>query len=279
MLNYKHASHAGNHADVLKHVCLIYFIKSIKYSYNSILYIDTHAGRGAYYLNDECMKKNKEYLMGFEKILTFTTSDPYLRFYLKIIKNINKSNKIKFYPGSPKIIEHLTDSKDEIYFYEFNTNEFNLLKNKFLKNSNIKIINDDGFTFPNKIKIKKKKRGIILIDPSYEEKNDKEKIISLITKNYEQLKNNIIIVWYPIINRSDRNDFIDGFKKSGIQNILLIEMPIQNDNEEIDMTGSGLLVFNTRNKTNQKLRGTISELQKCLQLKENKKRIIVNYLR
>ena len=82
-----------------------------------------------------------------------------------------------------------------------------------------------------------------------------------------------------MINRSDTNDFIDGFKKTGIQNILRIEMPIQNDNEEINMTGSGLLVFNAHIKTKQSLRGTIIELQKCLQLKENKKKVIVNYLR
>ena len=80
-------------------------------------------------------------------------------------------------------------------------------------------------------------------------------------------------------NRNDLLERIDGFKKTGIQNILRIEMPIQNDNEEINMTGSGLLVFNAHIKTKQSLRGTIIELQKCLQLKENKKKVIVNYLR
>jgi len=166
-----------------------------------------------------------------------------------------------------------------MYFYELHTKEFNLLKKKFLKNSNIKIINDDGFTFSNKIKINKQKKGIILIDPPYEKKDDNEKIMNLITKNYEQLQNKIIIVWYPVINRNNTNDFIDGFKKTGIQNILRIEMPIQNDNEEIDMTGSGLLVFNAHSKSNQSLKGTIKELQKCLQLKGNKRRVIVNYLK
>ena len=78
MSNYKHAYHAGNHADVLKHVCLIYFIKSIKNSYNSILYIDTHAGSGYYDLKNEYIQKNKEHQTGIEKMLSFTTNDPYL---------------------------------------------------------------------------------------------------------------------------------------------------------------------------------------------------------
>ena len=279
MLNYKHSYHAGNHADLLKHICLIYFIKSIKFSYNSILYIDTHAGSGRYELSDLDIKKNKEHVRGIERMLSSETNDPYLRFFIKTIKNINKSNKIKFYPGSPKIIEHLTDKKDELYFYELHIDEFKLLKNNFFNKSNIKIINDDGFTFTNKIKIKKQKKGIILIDPSYEAKDDYEKVINLITNSYHQLENKIIIIWYPIINRMNTNEFIEVFKKTGIQNILRIEMPIQNDNNEVDMTGSGVLVFNSHNQTDKNIRGTIKELQKCLQFKENKKKIIVNYLR
>ena len=248
MLNYRHKFNAGNHADLLKHISLIYFIKSIKYSYNSILYIDTHAGSGLYNLRDPLIQKNKVNTTSIEKMLSFKTLDPYLRFYLKTIKNINKSNKIKFYPGSPKIIEHLTDSMDELYFYELQIDEYKLLKKQFIKKSNIKIVNDDGFTFINKIKIKKEKKGIILIDPTYEEKNDNKKVVNLITKNYYQLKNLIIIVWYPVINRIDTNEFIEEFKKTGIKNILHIEMSVKNDNDEIDMTGSGLLIFNSHNK-------------------------------
>jgi 23S rRNA (adenine2030-N6)-methyltransferase len=71
MLSYKHGFHAGNHADVLKHVCLIYFLKSIKKPDNSIIYVDTHSGGGVYELNHEYMKKNKEYLTGISKITNF----------------------------------------------------------------------------------------------------------------------------------------------------------------------------------------------------------------
>ena len=91
MFSYKHAFYAGNHADVLKHICLIYFVKSIKKTYNSIIYIDTHTGEGIYNFTHDCMKKNKEYLNGITKIINFKTKDPYIRFYLKTIKNINKS--------------------------------------------------------------------------------------------------------------------------------------------------------------------------------------------
>ena len=279
MLSYKHGFHAGNHSDVLKHLCLIYFIKSLKKSDNSISYIDTHSGSGIYDLNHEYMQKNKEYLSGIAKIIDFKTEDPYIRFYIKTIRNINESKYIKFYPGSPKIAEYLMNNKDELYFCELHNNEYKVLKKNFNKNSNVKILKKDGFLFFKEKKINTQKNGVILIDPSYEIKDDYQKVINFINKNYNQFENKIILIWYPVIIRDQTNDYIDEFKRTGIRDILRIEMPINNDSEEKGMTGSGLIALNTNPKTAVNLRGTIKELQTCLQIKNNKKRIIVNYLR
>jgi len=279
MLSYKHGYHAGNHSDTLKHICLIYFLKSVKKQDNSITYIDTHAGGSIYDFKHEYMQKNKEFLTGISKLIKFKTDDPYLRLYIKTIKNINKTSKITFYPGSPKIINFLTDKKDELYFCELHSNEYRELKKNFSKFGNIKIINKDGFSVFDNIIINKKKKGIILVDPSYEIKDDYEKVIALINKNYNIFQNKIVIVWYPVLNRNDTDNFINEFKRTGIKEILRIEMPIENDKEEKGMTGSGLIILNTHKKTAQSLRGTISELQNCLQIKGNKKKIIVNYLR
>ncbi len=279
MLSYKHGFHAGNHADVLKHICLIYFLKSIKKLDNSIIYVDTHSGGGIYNLNHEYMKKNKEYQTGISKIINFKTEDPYLNLYFKTIKNINKSSKIKFYPGSPKIVQFLTNTKDELYFYELHNNEFKELKKNFSKFGNIKILNSDGFLFFDKKKINADKKGIILIDPSYELKEDYEKVIKLINNNYNKFENKIVMIWYPIIDRNSTKDFVNEFKRTGIRDILRIEMPLENDKDEKGMTGSGLIVLNSHKKTPQSLRGTILQLQNCLQIKGNKKRAIVNFLR
>ena len=279
MLSYKHGYHAGNFADVHKHICLIYFLKSIKKLDNSIIYIDTHTGGGIYDLDHEYMKKNYEYKSGISKIINFKTEDPYLKYYIKTVKNINKSSKIKYYPGSPKIAEFLTDSKDELYFYELHNNEYKELKKNFSKNMNIKIIKSDGFQFFNEKKINKEKKGLILIDPSYELPSDYKNVINFIKENYDKFNNMIVMIWYPVLNRNETKKFIDEFKRTGITSILRIEMPIENDKVEKGMTGSGLIVLNTHKKTAQSLRGSITELQKCLQKKDNKKRVIVNYLR
>jgi 23S rRNA (adenine2030-N6)-methyltransferase len=279
MLSYKHGFHAGNHSDVFKHICLIYFLKSLKKPDNSIIYVDTHAGNGVYDFNHDYMKKNKEHLTGIDKIFNFKTEDPYIRLYVKTVKNINKSSKLKFYPGSPKIIQHLTNKKDELYLFELHNNEFKELKKNFSKYGHIKILNKDGFSFFDSRKVNNEKQGIILLDPSYEIKDDYQKVIDFVKNNYAQFRKKIILIWYPIIYRDQTNDFINEFKKTGIRDILRIEMPIQNDNEERGMTGSGLIVLNAHKKTIQNLRGTVKELQSGLQAKDNKKRIIINFLR
>ena len=279
MLSYKHGFHAGNHADVLKHVCLIYFIKSIKKQYNSIIYVDTHAGGGIYNFNDAYMKKNQEYNTGIGKIENYIKEDPYIKFYLKTLKNINENKKKTFYPGSPKIAEYLTDNNDELYFFELHNNEFIILKKNFRTKINIKISKLDGFNFFNERKLNIEKKGVILIDPSYEIKDDFENVIKFVQNHYELYKNKIVIIWYPILNREYTNEFIEKFKKTGIKDILRIEMPIKNDSIERGMSGSGLIVLNTHQKTAQSLRGTVKEIQDCLQLEGNKKRVIVNFLR
>ena len=279
MLSYKHGFHAGNFADVLKHLLLIYFIKSKKKQYNSITYIDTHAGSGSYLIKSTYMSKNKEYLSGLNKVLNYKSEDPNINYYKKIIREINKSKNISFYPGSPAIANYLTDKKDELYFYELHNNEFNLLKKNFSKETNIKCIKWDGFKYLDKLKNKGDKDGLILIDPSYEIKEDYHEVIGVIKKNYSTFKNKVVLIWYPVLNRTDTEEYIEMFKKIGIKNILRIEVPIKNDNEEREMTGSGLIVLNSHEKTRQNLLGTIKEIHNCLKSIDCKERVKVHYFK
>ena len=104
MLSYKHGYHAGNQADVLKHICLIQAYKSLKRHHNSISYIDTHAGSGDYNFKSDYMSKNKEYENGISKLENYKYENQSIKFYLKVLRNINNSKKMAFYPGSPSII-------------------------------------------------------------------------------------------------------------------------------------------------------------------------------
>ena len=199
MLSYKHGYHAGNQADVFKHICLIQAYKSLKRHHNSISYIDTHAGSGNYNFKSDYMLKNKEYENGISKLENYKYENQSIKFYLKVLRNINNSKKMTFYPGSPSIISHLSDKSDKLIFYELHTNEVQLLKKHLSKQFNSKVYNKDGFEFFLQ-NINPKEKTLVLIDPSYEIKDDFEKVVKTLEMLDEAYQNVTAMIWYPVLN-------------------------------------------------------------------------------
>ena len=193
MLSYKHGYHAGNEADVLKHICLIQAYKSLKRHHKSITYIDTHSGSGIYKFDSDYMSKNKEYIRGITKLENYKFENQSINYYLKVLRNINNSKKLIFYPGSPLIMNHLTDNLDKLLFYELHNNEFNLLRKNLSKNLNAKIFNEDGFVFHDKINANRKM--LALIDPSYEIKEDFNKVLNTLAILNAKFEKLTAIIW------------------------------------------------------------------------------------
>ena len=242
MLSYKHGYHAGNEADVLKHICLIQAYKSIKKHNKSITYVDTHSGSGIYKFASDYMSKNKEYTRGINKFENYKFDNQSINYYLKVLRNINNSKKLLFYPGSPLIMNHLTDNLDKLLFYELHNNEFNLLRKNLSKNLNAKIFNEDGFIFLDKINANSKK--LALIDPSYEIKDDFNKVLSTLTILNAKFENLTAIIWYPVLNIEKNDLFIENVRKIGSNRITRIELPLKQYDEEVGMKGSGIILFN-----------------------------------
>ena len=259
MLSYKHGYHAGNQADVLKHICLIQTYKSLKKHHNSISYIDTHAGSGTYKFNSEYMSKNKEYQNGISKLENYKFENQAIKYYLKILRNINKSKKLLFYPGSPSIMSYITDNNDKLSFYELHNNEFQLLRKNLSKQINSKVLNKDGFEFVNR-KIKPNEKTLVLIDPSYEIKEDFDKVINTLEKLNNHYINLTAIIWYPVLNIENNDLFIENIRKLGSNRITRIELPLKKYNEEIGMKGSGIILFNGTNFLINNMKVCVREL-------------------
>ncbi len=259
MLSYKHGFHAGNEADVLKHICLIQAYKSLKKHHNSITYIDTHSGSGLYNFNSEYMSKNREYKQGISKLENNKFESHSINFYIKVLKNINNSKKLIFYPGSPLIMCNLTDKLDKLSFYELHNNEFKLLRKNLSKHINSKLHNQDGFEFLNN-KINKKNKTLVLIDPSYEIKEDFNKVINTIKILDERFNNLTAIIWYPVLNVEKNDLFIESIRKLGSNRITRIELPLKKYNDEIGMKGSGILLFDGSDFLIQNMKNCVKEL-------------------
>ena len=259
MLSYKHGYHAGNQADVLKHICLIQAYKSLKKHNNSISYIDTHAGSGNYSFNSDYMSKNKEYEEGISKLESYKYDNQSIKYYLKVLRNINSSKKLSFYPGSPSIMSYLSDNNDKLSFYELHNNEYQLLRKNLSKQINSKAFNSDGFEFTNQ-KINTNQKNLVLIDPSYEIKDDFDKVVNtleILDKNYSNLT---AIIWYPVLNIKNNDLFIDNIRRLGSNRITRIELPLKKYNEEIGMKGSGIILFDGTNFLINNMKECVKEL-------------------
>ena len=243
MLSYKHGFHAGNHADVLKHIVLIYLYYIEKKQGKSISYIDTHAGNSIYKYISKYMNQNKEYKYGIKKIEKYNGNNALIINYLKKIKNITKNDN--YYPGSPCIISNMSNSLDKLYLCELHNNEYKSLKKNLNMFTNIKIINDDGFSYLEKILkiLNNEKSFFVLIDPSYEIKDDFIRINNILD-NIDRYEKSRILIWYPILNYEENDRFIESLRKKAISKIINLELPIKSNNEERGMKGSGLLIIN-----------------------------------
>ena len=245
MLSYKHGFHAGNHADVFKHIVLLYLYNLTKKHSKSISYIDTHSGNGKYKYISSYMDKNKEYKYGIKKIEKYEGNNTLIINYLKKLKVISENNI--FYPGSPYLISNLSSKSDKLYFCELHNNEFESLKINLNKFTNVKTINTDGFDYVNKI-LNNSKSFFVLIDPSYELKDDFDKILNILDNlenKYEKCK---IIIWYPILDYNENDIFIENVRKKAISNLINLELPIISKDENRGLKGSGLLILNFKQK-------------------------------
>ena len=259
MLSYKHGYHAGNQADVLKHICLIQAYKSLKKHHNSISYIDTHAGSGNYNFKSDYMSKNKEYKNGISKLENYKYENQSIKYYLKVLRNINNSKKLSFYPGSPSIMSYITNNNDKLLFYELHNNEFQLLRKSLSKQMNSKLFNKDGFEFISN-KINQNEKTLVLIDPSYEIKDDYDKVVNTLKVLDTSYYNLTAIIWYPVLNIENNDLFIDNIRRLGSNRITRIELPLKKYNEEIGMKGSGIILFDGSNFLINNMKKCVKEL-------------------
>ena len=275
MLSYKHGYHAGNHADVMKHIIMLYLYNLEKKVNNSISYIDTHSGNGIYKYISKYMDKNKEYKEGIKKIQNYKGNNILIKNYLSTINKITKKNN--YYPGSPIFISSISDKNDKLFFCELHNNEYNLLKKNLREFTNIKIVNSDGFKFIDD-NINKEKKYFIFIDPSYEIKEDFSKIIQILN-NIDYYSNSKILIWYPVLNIFENDTLIENIRRKGISNIINAELPIVKYGENTGMQGSGLLIINFKNKSLMRnLKGAINDIQNILKQEEKVTKYKLRYL-
>lgn len=260
MLSYRHGYHAGNHADVLKHMTLCLLLRALEMKDKPYCVIDTHAGGGVYSENSVFVQKNREYSTGILKIERSSKLRSLVPEYYKALDLLRQKDP-KAIPGSPWFEQSLTRDCDRITLIDLHPAEITSLKDLFHHDHRINVQKRDAMEAMNALLPPTPRRGLCFIDPSYEEKGDYELLVKTLKKATAKWSTGIYAVWYPVLGRLiDHSKNLTQDLKRLDYPMLQAELRVSEQDEEIGMCGSGMLVLNYPYALTSPLKAVTAEL-------------------
>ncbi|HTV85853.1 MAG TPA: 23S rRNA (adenine(2030)-N(6))-methyltransferase RlmJ [Dyella sp.] len=275
-MNYRHAYHAGNFADVLKHSVLFALIQALQAKDAPFALIDTHAGSGCYALDSEEAGKTGEYRQGIARLLfpdlhpssnaTGATLPPLLRHWLDTILSLpGNEHGLKLYPGSPLQAARAMRDTDSAQLCELHPDEAARLRELFHHDRRVHVHNRNGYEALKALLPPKEKRGLVLIDPPYEAQEAEYRLIEAALKTaLQRWPTGIYAIWYPIKLRSQVQPFLRGLQHSGARRVLRAELLVHPDDSPLRLNGSGMAVLNAPWNLDQVLREPLQAMAQLL---------------
>ncbi|MGA9335922.1 MAG: 23S rRNA (adenine(2030)-N(6))-methyltransferase RlmJ [Rudaea sp.] len=267
-MNYRHAFHAGNFADVFKHTILVGLIESLKAKQTPLCYFDTHAGSGRYDLRGEAASKTREFEDGVSRLLGATTLPAILHVYLNLVRAMNSDNAgndLSVYPGSPLIASSLLRDDDRAVLCEAQHEEAQLLKQLCARDARIGVHERDGYAALGALLPPKERRGLVLIDPPYESQGEEFRIIeSAMSTAYARWPTGIYAIWYPIKLREPTMSLQRWFARAKIPKVLCAELLLHPDNSALRLNGCGMIIVNPPWKFDRQLVELLPVLRRYL---------------
>lgn len=254
MLSYRHAFHAGNFADVLKHSVLTLVLEYITRKEKGFYYIDSHSGAGMYQLADEYAQKTGEYKDGIAKLIEQQDLPEALEPYIDLVKDLNREEaELSLYPGSPGIARQFTRRQDSAHLFELHPTDIEHLKEYSQRWNKSHVKQSDGYQGVLGLVPPPNRRSVVLIDPPYELKEDYLKAVRTIVNAYKKFATGTYILWYPVVKRELVEQMQSAFTKSDVRNVVQVEYCQKADTIEYGMTGTGLFIVNPPWQLSQQL--------------------------
>ncbi|MFV0574591.1 MAG: 23S rRNA (adenine(2030)-N(6))-methyltransferase RlmJ [Vibrio sp.] len=243
MLSYRHSFHAGNHADVVKHIVQSLILNALQQKEKPFVYHDTHSGVGRYDLTHEWSEKTGEYKQGIARIWGKDLPEE-VQSYISAIQQLNGDDELRYYPGSPRVARAHLRPQDRMVLTELHPSDFPLLQQEFHRDRQVSIHQKDGFEHLKACLPPKERRGLVLIDPPYELAHEYQDVVKSIAQSYKRWSTGVYAIWYPVVYRQTIDDMIKGLENLDIRKILQIELGVSPDSNERGMTASGMIVIN-----------------------------------
>ncbi|MCC5865721.1 MAG: 23S rRNA (adenine(2030)-N(6))-methyltransferase RlmJ [Wenzhouxiangella sp.] len=203
MLSYRHGYHAGNPADVFKHSVLVALVRAMQAKPRGILFIDTHAGAGGYQLDSEIALKTAEFRAGIGALWHASDLDPIRADYLDQVRSCNPDGQLRHYPGSPELVRNLLRREDRLVLCDLHPAEQATLRERFGKDRQVRVISGDGYAALRGLLPPPGGRGLVLIDPSWELKDEAARLEAAMQQALRRFAHGVYAIWYPLIEGRD----------------------------------------------------------------------------
>lgn len=267
-MNYRHAYHAGNFADVLKHAVLAAIVTYLKRKEHAFRVIDTHAGPGLYDLSATEAQKTGEWRGGIGKLRDAELSpalSAFLEPFLSAVMSLNAgADGIRLYPGSPKLVRTLLRKQDRLTAIELHPKDARALKELFAGDFQTRVIELDGWLSLGGHLPPKEKRGLILVDPPFEKDGEYDRLVDGLARAARRFPGGTYCLWYPIKADADTGGFLKKIESLGRPRTLVAELTVRDRRSAPGLTGSGLVIVNPPFTLEAELKAVLPELARLL---------------
>jgi Protein involved in catabolism of external DNA len=262
-MNYRHAYHAGNFADVLKHAVLAAIVTYLKRKEQAFRVIDTHAGPGLYDLSSGEAQKTGEWLGGIGRVLEATPSpalSAFLEPWLSAVRSLNESGGVRLYPGSPKLVRMLLRRQDRLSAMELHPKDAQALKQLFAGDHQVRVIELDGWLSLGAHLPPKEKRGLVLVDPPFEKEGEFDRLVDGLARATRRFPGGTYCLWYPLKADADTAGFLRKIESLARPRTLVAELAVRDRKTAPGLNGSGLVIVNPPFTLEGELRAVMPEL-------------------
>jgi 23S rRNA (adenine2030-N6)-methyltransferase len=269
-MNYRHIYHAGNFADVFKHVVLVSLIQSLSVKNTPFFYLDTHAGIGEYDLQQRNAQKTQEYKTGVGKCIShpgLQALPVLLRDYITLLETWNHAKgtqEIRYYPGSPVWVRQLLRPLDRMVLTELHPEDRLRLKQTFLQDKQVAVHHLDGYQALKAFLPPKENRGLVLIDPPFEKTDEYTQIVQQLMQATNRWQAGTYAIWYPIKDKKAVKRFYADLVRSGIREILCCEMHVSDLEESAGLQACGMLLVHPPWQWQKKIEAALPSLSGLL---------------
>ena len=261
-VNYRHEFHAGNFADVHKHVVVLALLERLKRKPKPVFYLDTHAGRGWYDLRSTDATRGNEWSNGVARLKGFAPAADDLRRYVDTLAATTAG--AERYPGSPILALHSLRDGDRSVLVEQQIAEAHALEQSIRGRRGVSVVCGDGYAALQTYLPPRENRGLVLIDPPYESENEYRQVATAFERAIARWPNGVLALWYPIKAGPDAQRLRTTLRDSGLRKLLMLELSVRPADSPLGLNGSGLIVANPPWQFDLELDAAQAELQPIL---------------